>query len=35
MAQPAGGLYFAIQPAGQYAFTEIYLPDVAPFLRPK
>ena len=26
VAQPAGGMYFAIQPAGQSNFTEIYLP---------
>ncbi len=33
MAQPPGGMYFAIQPIGQYAFTEIYLPSVPPFAR--
>jgi hypothetical protein len=27
MAQPREGMYFAILPAGQAAFTEIYLPD--------
>lgn len=26
LAQPSGGMYFAIQPSGQSAFTEIYLP---------
>jgi len=26
MAQPSSGMYFAIQPAGQTSFTEVYLP---------
>jgi len=33
MPQSAGGMYFAIQPAGQDAFTEIYLP-TGPYLTP-